>query len=162
MTASLEGWLFLIMQPDERTRFLKWIAPLSLKAEVLEKLLAHLPDHRRLHLELPYWIESATRIISMNDPKNCFGLPKDPIEEGFLVIGSCPNGDLVAVSFRDERLPVFYISHEQMHSEPLSNVIRKVSDSIDDYDEALSNEKSGIPLDYWDTPKSEPSQEPRA
>lgn len=76
------------------------------------------------------------------------------MDESFLVIGSCPNGDPVAVSFRNPQLPVFYISHEEMHSKPLSEVIRKVSNSIEDYDEALSDENSKIPLDYWDAPKS--------
>jgi hypothetical protein len=142
------------MQPDEKARFLNWVAALPIKAEVVERLLAYLPDNEALNPELPNWIGSATRIIGMNTPKNCFGLPKDPIDEGFLVIGSCPNGDPVAVNFRDPQLPVFYISHEQMHSQPLSEVIRKVSDSIDEYHKALSDEESSIPLDYWDGPKS--------
>jgi hypothetical protein len=142
------------MQPDERTAFLKWTASLPIKQDAAEKLLPHLPDDTDLDPELPNWIESVPRIISMNDPKHGFGLPKEPIDEGFLIIGSCPNGDPVAVDFRDPQLPVFYISHEQMHGNPLAKVIRKVSNSIDEYDEALSDENSGIPLDYWHDPKS--------
>lgn len=142
------------MKAKERTEFLKWIRSLPVNLEVVEKLLPHLPDDADLDQELPNWIESVSRIISMNDPKHGFGLPKEPLEEGFLIIGSCPNGDPVVVSLGDPQLPVFYISHEQMHSNPLSMVIRKVSASIDDYDKALSDEDSGIPLDYWDAPKS--------
>lgn len=140
--------------PDEKTEFRRWIASLPVEKDVAEKLLTHLPDDAVVDPELPSWISSASGVISMNEPKDCLGLPQNPIDEGFLVIGSCPNGDPVAVSFRDPQLPVFYISHEEMHSKPLSAVIRKVSDSIDDYDEALSDANSGIPLDYWDASKS--------
>ena len=132
---------------------MKWIGSLPINQEVVERLLPHLPDDAVLDPEFPNWIESGSRIISMNDPKHGFGLPKEPLDEGFLIIGSCPNGDPVAVSLGDPQLPVFYISHEQMHSNRLSKVIRKVSASIDEYDEALSDEDSGIPLDYWDAPK---------
>lgn len=142
------------MQPEERTEFLKWIASLQINQEVVEKLLPHLPDEADLDPEFPNWIGSVSRIMSMNDPKHGFGLPKEPLEEGFLIIGSCPNGDPVVVSLGNPQLPVFYISHEQMHSNPLLKVIRKVSASIDDYDKALSNKDSDIPLDYWDAPKS--------
>jgi hypothetical protein len=141
------------MEPDERTEFLSWMASLPIPPEIAQKLLPHLPADADVDPELPNWIESARRIIGLNNPEHGFGLPKEPIDEGFLIIGWCPNGDLVAVNFRDPRLPVFYISHEQMHSSPLSEVIRRVADSIEDYDEALGDENSGIPLDYWHDPK---------
>ncbi len=139
---------------NEITEFRNWVASLPIDKVVAERLLAHLPDDAALGPNLPSWISSASGVTSMNEPKDCLGLPRDPIDEGFLVIGSCPNGDPVVVSFRDPQLPVFYVSHEQMHSKPLSEVIRKVADSIHAFDEALSDEDSGIPLDYWDAPKS--------
>ncbi len=140
--------------PDERIEFRRWIASLPVTKDAAEKLLMHLPDDAALDPELPCWISSASTVISMNKPKNCFGLPREPIDDGFLIIGSCPNGDPVTVNFRDPRLPVFYISHEAMYSQPLSEVIRKVSDALDDYDAALQDENSGIPLDYWHASKS--------
>ena len=72
------------------------------------------------------------------------------LRDGFLVVGSCPNGDPVLVGSRDAQLPVFNVSHEEVHSKPLSQIMRKVSDSIAAYDKALSDEKSGIPFEYWD------------
>ena len=62
------------------------------------------------------------------------------MQAGFLIIGSCPNGDPVVVSFRDSNLPVYYVSHEELHGKPLSQIMRQVSDSIAAYDKALSTE----------------------
>ena len=78
------------------------------------------------------------------------GIEEKLHRDGFLVVGSCPNGDPVLVGFRDPKLPVYYLSHEELHCKPLQQIMRKVSDSIATYDKALSNEKSAIPLDYWD------------
>jgi hypothetical protein len=145
------------MKSDEERDFLAWIDSLRINKSVAEELLPHMPRDADLDPEMGNWIESGPRIIFMNDPKRGFGLPKEPLDEGYLIIGSCPNGDLVAVEVNSPKLPVFYINHEQMHGLPLHQVIRKISDSINEYDEALSTEDSGIPMDYWDEPKKKSS-----
>jgi len=79
------------------------------------------------------------------------GIEKQLIQAGFLIVGSCPNGDPVVVGFQESSLPVFYLSHEELYNKPFTEVMRKVSDSIAAYDKALSTENSRIPLDYWGT-----------
>jgi hypothetical protein len=114
-------------------------------------LLAHLPDDSALDPELPDWIESPTRIMAANDAAQGFGINPEPIEQGFLVIGSCPNGDPVVVQVRAPGLPVFYLSHEELHDRPLTQIMRKIADSFAAFTEALLDKGSGMPLDYWDT-----------
>jgi hypothetical protein len=116
------------------------------------KLLKHLPDDDVLNPELPCWISSPSYCMAANDPaRGGMGIERQLLQKGFVVIGSCPNGDPVLVSFQDSTLPVFYLSHEELHDKPFTDVMRKISDSIAAYDKALSTKNSGIPLDYWGT-----------
>src|SRR5262245_29167731 len=138
------------MATDERERFLEWSATLGMSRQTALYLLKHLPDDGALDPELPSWIESPSRVTAASDPARGFGLEKEPLEQGFLIIGTCPNGDPVMVALREPDLPVFYLSHEQLHERPLQEVMRNVSDSLAAFDRDLSDEDSGLPLDYWD------------
>ncbi len=139
------------MAQNEREKFLEWSASIMSRRAAV-RLLKHLPDDGILDPELPCWISSPTYCMAANDPAHGgMGIEKQLVQAGFLVIGSCPNGDPVVVSFRDSSLPVFYLSHEELHDKSFTDVTRKISDSIAAYDKALSTENSGIPLDYWDT-----------
>ena len=140
------------MAQDERERFLEWSASVGMGHSDAVRLLEHLPEDSALEPELPCWISSPSYCMAANDPAHGgMGIETQLIQEGFLIIGSCPNGDPVVVSFRDSSLPVFYLSHEELHRKPLAEVMRRISDSITAYDTALSTENSGIPLDYWGT-----------
>ncbi len=134
------------MEENERDRFLKWSKSLGMEAGRATELLKHMPDDSALDPQLPCWISSPSYAMSANDGR---GIEGQLHREGLLVVGSCPNGDPVVVNYRDAKLPVYYLSHEEMHSKPLLQIMRKVSDSIEAYEMALSDEKSGIPLDYW-------------
>ena len=140
------------MAQDEREKFLEWSASISMSRRAAVRLLKHLPDDGVLDPVLPCWISSPSYCMAANDPaRGGMGIEKQLVQEGFLVIGSCPNGDPVVVSFQDSKLPVFYLSHEELHKRPFTDAMRKISDSIAAYDKALSTENSGIPLDYWGT-----------
>ena len=140
------------MAQDEREKFLEWSASVGMSRSAAVRLLEHLPDDSALDPELPCWISSPSYSMAVNDPAHGgMGIETQLIQEGFLIIGSCPNGDPVVDSFRDSNLPVFYLNHEELHRKPLAEVMRRVSDSITAYDTALSRENSGIPLDYWGT-----------
>jgi hypothetical protein len=137
------------MAQDERNKFLDWSKSIGMAPRSAEKLLKHMPADGVLDPELPCWICSPSYTMAANDPTRGLGVEAQLRGEGFLVIGSCPNGDPVLVGFRDSELPVYYLSHEELHCKPLPQIMRKISDSIAAYDKALSDEKSGIPLDYW-------------
>ena len=140
------------MAQDEREKFLEWSASVGMSHPAAVKLLEHLPDDSALDPELPCRISSPSYGMAVNDPaRGGMGIETQLIQEGFLIIGSCPNGDPIVVSFRDPTLPVFYLSHEELYRKPLAEVMRRISDSIAAYDKALSTENSAIPLDYWDT-----------
>jgi len=140
------------MAQDESEEFFEWSSSIGMTRRAAVRLLKHLPDDDVLDAELPCWISSPAYCMAANDPaRGGMGIAKQLVEAGFLVIGSCPNGDPVLVSFRDSKLPVFYLSHEELHGRPFTDVMRKISDSIAAYDKALSIENSGIPLDYWGT-----------
>ena len=140
------------MANDEREKFLKWSASIGMAHRTAVRLLKHLPDDDILDPELPCWISSPSYCMAASDPaRGGMGIEKQLVEEGFVVIGSCPNGDPVLVSFREAKLPVFYLSHEELHGKRFTEVMRKISESIAAYDTALSTENSGIPLDYWGT-----------
>jgi len=137
---------------DEREEFLEWSASVGVNRRSAMRLLEHLPDDSALDAELPCWISSPSYCLAANNPaRGGMGIEKQLIQAGFLIVGSCPNGDPVVVSFRESKLPVFYLSHEELYDKPFTEVMRKVSDSIAAYDEALSTENSSVPLDYWDT-----------
>jgi hypothetical protein len=137
------------MAKNEREKFLEWSMSIGMSRRAAMKLLKHMPDDSALNPEIPCWISSPSYCLDANDPASGgMGIEKELIQDGFLVIGSCPNGDPVLVRFREPELPVFYLSHEQFHDKPLAEVIRKISDSIAAYDKALSTKHSGVPLDY--------------
>jgi hypothetical protein len=135
---------------DDKNEFSEWAATVGMAPDTAANLLKFLPDDGVLDPELPCWISSPSYVLEVNDPTCGTGIEDQLIQQGFIIIGCCPNGDSVAVGFRDPDLPVFYVSHEQVPNQPLPEVMRKISDSIAAYDEALSTENSGIPLDYWD------------
>ena len=138
------------MAQDERQKFLEWSASIGMTRRAAVSLLKHLPDDDVLDPELPNWISSPSYCMAASDPaRGGMGIEKQLVQAGFLVIGSCPNGDPVVVSFRDSKLPVFYLSHEEIYEKPFTEVMRKISNSLAAYDKALSTENSGIPLDYW-------------
>ncbi len=113
------------MAQDEREKFLEWSASVGMSRSAAVRLLEHLPDDSALDPELPCWISSPSYSMAVNDPAHGgMGIETQLIQEGFLIIGSCPNGDPVVVSFRDSNLPVFYLNHEELHRKPLAEVMR--------------------------------------
>jgi hypothetical protein len=136
---------------DERKKFVKWSESFGISRGTATKLVKHMPADGALDPTLPNWICSPTYAMAANDPtQGGLGIEAQLHDEGFLVVGSCPNGDPVLVRFRDAKLPVYYLSHEQLVDKPLSQIMRKVSDSIAAYDKQLSNKKSEVARDYWD------------
>ena len=138
------------MAQDERDKFLEWSKSFGIEHPMAMELLNYMPDDSEIDSGLPCWISSPSYAMAANDSTSGLGIEEQLRRDGFLVVGSCPNGDPVVVGFRDVKLPVYYLSHEEIHSKPISDITRKVSDSIAAYEKALSEEDARIPLDYWD------------
>jgi hypothetical protein len=140
------------MPANEREKFLEWSVSLGIARRSATRLLEHLSDDDSYEPSEPNWICSPSYCLEVNDPaRGGLGIEGKLIENGFIRIGSCPNGDDVLVNFRDPEFPVFYLSHELMDYENYTfdrKMIRKISDSISAYDEALSAGDSSLPLDF--------------
>src|SRR2546427_642254 len=90
------------MAQDEREKFLEWSASVGMSHSAAVRLLEHLPDDSALDPELPCWISSPSYSIAVNDPAHGgMGIETQLIQAGFLIIGSCPNGDPVIVGVPD-------------------------------------------------------------
>lgn len=141
------------MPQNEREKFFEWAASIGMTRRIATRLLKHLPDEGPYDPLLPNWICSPAYCLSANHPAgHGTGIEERLISNGFLVIGSCPNGDSVLVNFRDPKLPVFYLSHELQDYVDYTfdaKMTRKISDSITDYEKALSREDSDVPLDFF-------------
>src|SRR6266404_5983115 len=112
------------MAHEQRNKFLEWSKSIGMTRRTALKLLKHMPADGVLDPELPCWICSPTYTIAANDPTHGLGVESQLLGEGFLVVGSCPNGDPVLVGYRDVNLPVYYLSHEELHCKPLLEIVR--------------------------------------
>ena len=65
-------------------------------------------------------------------------------ENGFVLIGGCPNGDPIAIDVADEPGTVWYICHETMHGRPVREVSVRVADGVAGLFE------SECPFDYFE------------
>jgi hypothetical protein len=75
------------------------------------------------------------------------------LNSGFVIVGTCPNGDPVAIDVADHPGTVGYLSHEEMWSvENLRTVFRPVASSLGKLAEGLRENQ--IPLDYFEVKES--------
>jgi len=76
---------------------------------------------------------------------------------GYLLIGSCPNGDWIAVDCERRAGSVVYVSHEEFDPEDagdVESITRTVAPTVSAYLLALNENRA--PLDYFDDPTGAP------
>lgn len=71
-----------------------------------------------------------------------------PEKCGFMIVGSCPNGDPIALDIGEDLGSVWYMDHETMHSEPLRSISIRVADNLQQLMTRLVNEDD-FPFDYY-------------
>ncbi|QEL15955.1 hypothetical protein [Limnoglobus roseus] len=71
-----------------------------------------------------------------------------PKAHGFLIVGSCPNGDLIAVDGSTDVGSVWFVCHETMREKPLREVALRVADNLADLMHKWATGKG--PMDYFD------------
>jgi hypothetical protein len=131
--------------------FLLWGSKAGIATFVLQDLIefAATPQQFRYAINEmlpPPPIYPVDEIRAMHD-KDPMGI--SPKKADFLVIGTCPNGDPIAVDISQEPGSVWYLSHEQIFDKAPRSVAVKVAANIPSFHQALSAEKS-FPRDYWD------------
>jgi len=71
-----------------------------------------------------------------------------PEKSGFLIVGSCPNGDPIALDTAADPGSVWYMGHETMHSKPLRSIAIRVADNLVQFINNLV-EDDDFPFDYY-------------
>jgi hypothetical protein len=94
--------------------------------------------------EPPPPVYSLDNIVEMTD--------KDPyriaaLANGFIVVGGCPNGDLIAVDVANEPGSIWYICHETMTDGPLREMSVRVAKDLAEMLEGMA--EGNFPFDFF-------------
>lgn len=78
---------------------------------------------------------------------------KDPYgisarENGFIVVGGCPNGDPITVDVANEPGSVWYICHETMSARPVREASIRVAKDLTEMLESMA--EGTFPFDYFE------------
>lgn len=124
--------------------FTSWATNLGVSKDLINQLVkfAQPPDNV---LDEPEPVSSLQGIREFTE--NIPGVT--PLEHGFLFIGSCLNGDPVALDVADNIGSIWYVCHETMYGTPLREAAIRVADDVAGLLDGLSNEE-GFPWDYYD------------
>jgi hypothetical protein len=125
------------MSKDSATRKLEaWLTERKLPRETIDSLIEHVGKERVF--------ESAERIMN---PDVWFHFPGS---RRWVLIGSCPNGDAIALDTVREPGAVYFINHESVQSN-ISDDERtiKVADSLQDFLHACLDDPD-FPFDYYE------------
>lgn len=82
-------------------------------------------------------------IVSLTDTDPYRISPRD---NGFILVGGCPNDDLVAIDMANQPGTVWYICHETMHERPLREASVRVTRDLPELFDGLAN--GSVPFDY--------------
>jgi hypothetical protein len=115
--------------------FSDWLASRGVPRDGIDKLLELLPHSADL-------FETPERIME----SDCwFNYPDN---SRFVLLGSCPNGDAVAIDTADQPGAIFFIDHERVHDDiPDSERAARVANSLTDYVQSCLDDPD-FPCDY--------------
>jgi hypothetical protein len=138
-----------------RKEFIAWASSRGLPNRIIEQVMLCAASPREMKaaseaMEPSPPIYSLEDIVSMTD-EDPFGI--SPLENGFIVAGGCPNGDLVAIDVANEPGSVWYISHENMSEGSLRDAAIRVAKDVATMIQEMANEK--LPFDYYDAKERE-------
>ena len=125
------------MLKDSTTRrFETWLAQRKLPLKTIASLMEHVGKKGLF--------ESAERIMN---PDQWFHFPGNT---RWVLIGSCPNGDAIALDTVREPGAVYFINHETVQSDIADDArTAKVADSLPEYLRA-SVDDPACPFDYYE------------
>ena len=125
------------MREDSTTRrFEAWLAQRKLPRNTIASLMEHVGKEGLF--------ESAERIMN---PDVWFHFPGNT---RWVLIGSCPNGDGIALDTLREPGAVYFINHETVESDIADDErTAKVAESLPDYRRACVDDRD-FPFDYYE------------
>lgn len=132
------------------SEFTAWAAERGLPSDTTELLLvcAATPEEMRASIDemrpAPP-IYTLADIVEMTDDDR-YGISAR--SNGFVLVGGCPNGDLIGLDVAEEPGTVWYICHEVMHGSPLREVSIRVAVDLNELFDGM--EAGDFPYDYFE------------
>jgi len=143
------------MTPRE---FTAWASRRGLPNRAIEQLirLAASPEEMKAAIDA---IKPAPPIYTLSDivemtDKDSYGV--SPVAHGFVIVGGCPNGDLIAIDVAKEPGSVWYISHEMMSRGRTRDTAIRVAEDATAMMEGLAD--GTFPFDYCDAHQHRPKE----
>jgi hypothetical protein len=133
-------------------QFQAWASTKKISAETTKTLMRYMPDKSQ-YPETTDYVDSLEKLIARNYPCDIPALDDLPDQHGYILIGSCPNGDPVFINSARAQLPVFYGQYGRLYTGRLEEGMRCVADSLDSYYADLNSGFKNTPRDFWDTIK---------
>jgi hypothetical protein len=130
--------------------FAIWAMKSGINEDVIEQvtLYAASPEDMKEAydaMEPPPFIHTLDDIVAMTSSD---ALGTLPLTQGFIIVGSCFNGDPIAVDVANDQGSVWYINHETMHGSTLrASAIRVATDLSGLINGIL--EDGNFPLDHF-------------
>ena len=122
-----------------KAEFLAWANNTTLDSDLAQQIANHAPEKEE-YVNL-YSLQGISKMYE----SNAYNLPP-PSKLGFLLIGSCMNGDQIVANVSNDVGSVFYLSCGSMHKEPRK--FAKVADSLDEFMQLADEDRE--PSDYYD------------
>jgi hypothetical protein len=118
-------------------QFVRWAAASGIHFDLAEQIARHAPEH-----------DEYIHLYTLGQISRCFSEPpfdiQSPEKSGFVVVGSCMNGDQIVINTRDDYGAVYYLNHESVQSQ--SYKLAKVAQTLDAFI-GLANAGED-PIDY--------------
>lgn len=130
--------------------FALWASQKGLDAETIRMVVACAATPEEVKEAFDAWepgppIDTLDGIRALYDGDE---LGVAPEKSGFMFVGSCPNGDPIALDIGTDLGSVWFLDHETMHSESLRSIAIRVADNLQQLMTRLVNEDD-FPFDYY-------------
>jgi hypothetical protein len=132
---------------NHEAQFRSWASEARIPQSIVEQIVRHAPrneDFKDPGEEMVPQIYPLEGVLFYQSREQ---IDIDALADGFMVIGTCPNGDPIVIDLRDEPGSIWYLSHEEMFGKPLRTVCKKVAADIKEFVSKCGNET--FPIDYW-------------
>ncbi len=131
--------------------FTKWATAKGLDSKTIQLVIAcaATPEEMKEAIDND---EPCSPIYPLGDIQNLQdenGLGVSPEKSGFLIVGSCPNGDPIALDIGADMGSVWYMDHETMAADLLRSAAIRVADNLSQLMNRLV-QVDDFPFDYYE------------
>jgi hypothetical protein len=125
--------------------FRSWASKAGIPEAAIETIIRHAPSNSDFESTAEDMTPKIYPLEGILAAQSREEVDIDALTDGFVIVGSCPNGDPIVVDLRMEPGSIWYLSHEEMFHAPLRSVCLKVAKSLKDF----TRERDTLPIDYW-------------